>query len=77
MNWGDGAVVSHPGVPSHDPLPHRRPRRDVELFGRSKLDWLSTFLELPHGAYGRVFARLAPEALERGFRRWPRGCRAR
>ena len=48
---------------------------DVELFGRSKHDWLSTFLALPHGipshdTYGRVFALLDPETLERGFSRW-------
>lgn len=48
---------------------------DVELFGRSKYDWLSTFLALPHGipshdAYGRVFALLDPEVLERCFSRW-------
>ncbi len=48
---------------------------DVELFGRSKHAWLATFLALPHGipshdTYGRVFALLAPETLERGFSRW-------
>ena len=48
---------------------------DVELFGRSKHDWLATFLALPHGipshdTYGRVFALLDPEALERCFSRW-------
>ena len=47
---------------------------DVELFGRSKHAWLSTFLKLPHGipshgTCGRVFALLDPEALERGFSR--------
>ncbi len=48
---------------------------DVELFGRSQHDWLATFLALPHGipshdTYGRVFALLDPEALERCFSRW-------
>ena len=48
---------------------------DMELFGRSKHDWLATFLDLPHGipshdTYGRVFALLDPEALERGFSCW-------
>ncbi len=48
---------------------------DVELFGRSKHDWLSNFLDMPHGipshdTYGRVFALLDLEALARGFSRW-------
>ncbi|MCE2467950.1 MAG: ISAs1 family transposase [Caldilineaceae bacterium] len=47
----------------------------VELFGRSQHVWLATCLALPHGipshdTYGRVFALLPPEALERGFSRW-------
>ena len=48
---------------------------DVELFGRSQHDCLSIFLDLPHGIpshdiYGRVFALLDQEALERGFSCW-------
>jgi len=36
---------------------------DVELFGKSKKAWLSSFLELPNGipspdSFGRVFAML-------------------
>ena len=36
---------------------------DVELFGKSKLAWLKTFLELPNGipsrdTFGRVFSML-------------------
>jgi len=47
---------------------------EIELFGQSKLDWLKTFLELPHGipshdTFGRVFARLDPEQLERCFQK--------
>ena len=37
----------------------------IELFGRSKLAWFQSFLELPHGipshdTFGDVFARLDP-----------------
>lgn len=47
----------------------------VELFGRSKLQWLKTFLHLPHGipshdTFGRVFSLLDPEQLERWFVQW-------
>lgn len=47
----------------------------VALFGRSKLKWFSTFLELPggmpsHDTFGRVFSRLAPDAFERCFLAW-------
>jgi predicted transposase YbfD/YdcC len=50
---------------------------EIELFGRAKLDWLRTFLELPHGipshdTFGRVFARLDPEQLEQCFLTWMR-----
>lgn len=43
---------------------------EVEDFGRAKRSWLATFLKLPHGmpshdTFGRVFADLDPEALER------------
>ena len=48
---------------------------DVELFGKSKHKWLATFLKLPHGiashdTFGRVFAALNPEQLERCFIQW-------
>lgn len=48
---------------------------DIEEFGRAKFKWLKTFLELPHGipshdTFGRVFARLDPDAFEACFRRW-------
>ena len=51
---------------------------EIELFGQAKLDWLRTFLELPHGipshdTFGRVFARLNPEQLERCFLTWMQG----
>lgn len=47
----------------------------VERFGNAKLAWLETFLELPHGipshdTFGRVFARLDPEALQHSFLTW-------
>jgi len=57
----------------------------VEQFGNCKLKWFRTFLHLPNGipshdTFGRVFARLAPDAFERCFGRWveslaPRGQR--
>ena len=48
---------------------------DVALFGRAKQKWFRTFLELPrgipsHDTFGRVFARLNPEAFEACFVAW-------
>jgi predicted transposase YbfD/YdcC len=48
---------------------------EVSLFGRCKQKWLATFLELPggipsHDTFGRVFARLDPDAFERCFLAW-------
>jgi len=48
---------------------------DIELFGKSKLNWLKTFLELPNGVpshdtFGRVFAAINPEEFEKGFMEW-------
>lgn len=53
-------------------------RTDVEDFGHARHDWLKTFLHLPHGipshdTFGRVFARLAPDAFERCFVQWVQG----
>lgn len=47
----------------------------VAEYGRAKLKWLKTFLELPYGipshdTFGDVFAKLQPEAFERCFRQW-------
>jgi predicted transposase YbfD/YdcC len=49
--------------------------QDMELFGKSKLSWLQTFLALPNGipshdTFGRVFARLNPERFQRCFLSW-------
>lgn len=48
---------------------------EVELFGRSKLEWLRQFIPLTNGipshdTLGRVFARLKPEQLECCFVKW-------
>src|ERR1700761_7188569 len=48
---------------------------EVEVFGQSKASWFATFLDLPHGipshdTFGRVFAKLEPEAFERCFVDW-------
>jgi predicted transposase YbfD/YdcC len=48
---------------------------DVADFGRAKLKWFGTFLDLPHGipcqdTFERVFARLDPDAFERCFTSW-------
>jgi len=47
----------------------------VEDYGTAKEPWLKTFLELPegipsHDTFGRVFAKLDPDAFEDCFRRW-------
>ena len=47
----------------------------IELFGRSKLAWFQSFLELPHGipshdTFGDVFARLDPVQLQNCFIAW-------
>ncbi|MCY2953668.1 MAG: ISAs1 family transposase [Planctomycetota bacterium] len=48
---------------------------DVALFGEGKLKWFASFLDLPggipsHDTFGRVYARLEPEAFERCFVAW-------
>lgn len=48
---------------------------DIELFGRSKAKWFSTFLRLPHGipshdTFARVFSRIEPDAFEACFQQW-------
>lgn len=50
---------------------------EVEVFGRAKEAWLRRFLALPNGipshdTFGRVFARLDPDAFERCFLSWVR-----
>jgi predicted transposase YbfD/YdcC len=48
---------------------------EVEAFGDAKHDWLKQFLALPHGipshdTFGRVFARLDPEAFGKCVAGW-------
>ena len=48
---------------------------DIALYGRSKLAWLSTFLDLPNGipshdTFRRVFMLIDPDAFEAGFAAW-------
>jgi predicted transposase YbfD/YdcC len=48
---------------------------EVEQFGLSKQTWFATFLTLPggipsHDTFGRVFAKLNPDAFERRFVAW-------
>lgn len=48
---------------------------DVELYGNSKLAWLATFLELPHGipshdTFGRVFRRIDAQEFQKVFFEW-------
>ena len=50
---------------------------DVELFGKSKKDWLSGLIELPNGipshdTFGRVFAMLDSEQFQECFVDWVR-----
>jgi predicted transposase YbfD/YdcC len=49
--------------------------QDMELFGKSKWQWLRTILALPHGipshdTFGRVFARLNPQRFQECFLSW-------
>lgn len=51
---------------------------DIEEFGKAKLEWFRSFLDLPNGipshdTFGRVFARLEPEPFERCFLTWTEG----
>lgn len=48
---------------------------DIELYGKSKLEWLQTFLSLPHGipsddTFRRIFSALNPSTFEESFRNW-------
>ena len=50
---------------------------DVELFGKSRQEWLSGFLELPnsipsHDTFGRVFSLLDAERFQSCFVQWVR-----
>src|SRR5438046_5432145 len=50
---------------------------EVELWGQSSETWLRTFLSLPNGipshdTFGRVFARLDPQAFRRCLLQWVR-----
>lgn len=48
---------------------------DVEEFGKARIEWFQTFLDLPNGipshdTFTRVFARLDPEQFQACFMRW-------
>lgn len=48
---------------------------DIELFGKSKLPWLKTFLELPNGipshdTFGRVFSLIDAHQFQLAFYEW-------
>ncbi len=48
---------------------------DIALYGRNKLAWLRTFLDLPNGipshdTFRRVFMLIDPDAFEAGFTAW-------
>jgi len=50
---------------------------DIERFGKAKLEWLKTFLVLPHGipshdTIERLFRRLKPQEFQRCFANWVR-----
>lgn len=47
----------------------------IALYGKSKVSWLRTFLDLPNGipshdTFGRVFSLLDPQAFQEAFREW-------
>ncbi len=49
----------------------------IELWGRARLPWLQTFLDLPHGipshdTIGRILGALDPEAFRQAFISWVR-----
>ena len=49
--------------------------QDIETYGVSHEQWLSSFLELPFGipgadTYRRLFERISPQAMEQSFRSW-------
>ena len=51
---------------------------DMELFGKTKLEWLKTFLELPegipsHDTFNRCFAAIDPHAFLDCFVEWVQG----
>jgi len=48
---------------------------DIAIFGRSKQEWLGTFLKLPNGipcddTFARVFGRLNPQQMQNSFISW-------
>lgn len=50
---------------------------NLEIFGNAKLEWFKTFLGLPNGipshdTFGRVFAAINPQELEKCFMEWVR-----
>ena len=49
--------------------------KDIEVFGKAKHEWLSTFLELPNGipshdTFGRVFSLISPKEFQENFVQW-------
>ena len=51
---------------------------DMANFGRVRMDWLNTFLELPHGipshdTFNRVFSAIDPYAFLERFTQWVQG----
>jgi len=54
---------------------------DIAEFGKARVDWFKTFLELPNGipshdTFNRVFARLDPEHFQACFIDWVRAVSA-
>jgi predicted transposase YbfD/YdcC len=50
---------------------------EIEEFGQARVEWLRSFLELPHGipshdTFNRVFCLLCPDEFRRCFLRWIR-----
>ncbi|EAZ88110.1 transposase [Crocosphaera chwakensis CCY0110] len=48
---------------------------DMENYGIAKQEWLSEFLELPHGipsddTFRRVFERIDPKSLQKCLQKW-------
>src|SRR4051812_19423813 len=72
---GATPLIGHLGIAVCAVIACAESWNDIALYGRSKLTWLRTFLELPNGipshdTFRRVFMLIDPEAFEACFTAW-------